>query len=267
VHRDLKPANVLQEATGQGAPHIRLADFGIAYQLDGPRLTETGFVIGTPGYLAPEVLAGRAPHPSQDLFAAGVLAWQLLSGHERPEQRIPGTAPPGVPGPMWTVVESLLDPDPSARPAGAAAARRLLEPVLTAEPLRLPAMSAGGEPIEVFDTLTPLPTRAPAPNPTRILPDPPSHPAIRRWLAGAAGALVLSGAVVTAALLLGDRGEPAEPPGAPGSTAPARPPRADVVVGGRCQWQDVAAAETAADGTPVRCVQQPDGGYTWQPEN
>ena len=53
VHRDVKPANILLDATGKGRPHAYLSDFGIAIDLEGPRLTETGMVHGTPGYLAP----------------------------------------------------------------------------------------------------------------------------------------------------------------------------------------------------------------------
>jgi serine/threonine-protein kinase len=244
VHRDLKPANVLLEMTGQGAPHARLADFGIAHLRDGPRLTESGFVVGSPGYVAPEVLSGRAPHPGQDLFAAGVVARQLLTGAERPDQR--GDEAGDVPGPVWTVVRSLLAPDPAARPRDAATARRLLEPVMA--PLRLPAMTAGGEPIEVFDVL--------GPDPERVEP-----PRSRVWWWLTAGVFVVAtvlGFVLAIAAVAGFvfTSDPATPV----STVPERPG-----VGERCEWQDVAAAETAADGTPVRCVRRPDGSYLWTP--
>jgi serine/threonine protein kinase len=243
VHRDLKPANVLLETTGQGGPHVRLADFGIAYLRDGPRLTESGFVVGSPGYLAPEVLAGRPPHPGQDLFAAGVVAAQLLTGAERPEHI--GDAPPaGVPGPVWTVVRGLLSPDPLARPRDAVTARRLLGPV--AEPLRLPAMSADGEPIEVFDVL--------GADPERVRPPRSRVP----WWMAAAGALVVAAGALLGFVLAPEPEEPA----APRPTTPRRP---SVEVGAPCEWRDVAAAETAADGAPVRCVRSPDGSYTWEP--
>jgi serine/threonine protein kinase len=263
VHRDLKPANVLLEMTGQGAPHARLADFGIAYLRDGPRLTESGFVVGSPGYLAPEVLAGRPPHPGQDLFAAGVVARQLLTGAERPEPAPPDWPPAPesslsratdssaspVPEPVWTVVNALLAPDPAARPRDAATARHLLEPAM-AEPLRLPAMSADGEPIEVFDVLGPDPERV-EPLRSRVW-----------WWVAAAGALVLAalGIVLAIAAVAGFvfTTDPALPEQvSPGPTAPN--------AGERCEWQDVTAAETAADGTPVRCVRRPDGSYTWEP--
>ena len=86
LHRDVKPANLLLETTGTARPVLRLSDFGIAIALGEPRLTVHGTVVGTPGYLAPEVLAGAAPSPRQDLYAAGVTAWQLLTGEEPPER-------------------------------------------------------------------------------------------------------------------------------------------------------------------------------------
>lgn len=264
VHRDVKPANVLLEATGQATPHARLADFGIAYLTDGPRLTASGFVVGTPGYLAPEALAGHPPHPTQDVFAAGVLAWQLLTGEERPE---PGDAA-AVPLPLRTLVTTLLAPNPSARPPDATTARRLLAPILAEEPLRLPAMSTDGEPVEVFDVLGPNP---PAPTaadeatealtPHKPIQPIPAAPAAKRlsvlrwWLAAAAG-LLLAGA---AALGFSTDEEPT-PPSQPNPTLPARP-----TAGERCEWQDVAATEISEDGTPVRCVRQPDGSYLWEP--
>jgi eukaryotic-like serine/threonine-protein kinase len=61
----------LLEATGAGTPVLRLSDFGIALALGEPRLTRHGTIVGMPGYLAPEVLAGGLPTVGQDLYAAG----------------------------------------------------------------------------------------------------------------------------------------------------------------------------------------------------
>lgn len=61
IHRDVKPANLMMDATGTGRPLARLADFGIATQGEDARLTRIGTVVGTPGYIAPELLEGADP--------------------------------------------------------------------------------------------------------------------------------------------------------------------------------------------------------------
>jgi serine/threonine protein kinase len=79
VHRDVKPENILFD--DQGAP--RLADFGCVRDLAAPALTATGAWIGTPGYMAPEQLEGKRIGPPGDVFALGVVLYELLQG-ERP---------------------------------------------------------------------------------------------------------------------------------------------------------------------------------------
>lgn len=167
VHRDVKPGNLLLEATGTGSPVLRLSDFGIAHALGEPRLTRHGTVVGTPGYVAPEVLAGDPPSIAQDLYAAGVTGWQLLTGEEPPVRgRLPAR-PARSPGnavwdAVWEVVDGLVQAEPAQRTPSAIAALAALE-VALAEPLRLPAYTTDGEPVEVFDHLPPLP---PAWNPS-----------------------------------------------------------------------------------------------------
>ncbi|MDE2369826.1 MAG: serine/threonine protein kinase [Burkholderiales bacterium] len=77
VHRDIKPANVLVDWP---ADIVKVADFGLARSAASPR-TETGVILGSPAYMAPELLAGEAPTPRSDLYALGVMLYQLLSGH------------------------------------------------------------------------------------------------------------------------------------------------------------------------------------------
>ncbi|MFJ8823863.1 protein kinase [Streptomyces sp. NPDC102467] len=161
VHRDIKPANVLLEATGTGLPHLRVSDFGIAMRKGEPRLTETNYVVGTPGYFAPEQAMGAEPDFPADLFAAGLVALYLLEG-AKPDAKVliehfaehgtPG-APVGVPGPLWSVLAGLLQPDPEARFRTATGARKAL---LAAAEL-LPEPGPDDELIEVFDQLGPLP--------------------------------------------------------------------------------------------------------------
>ena len=88
VHRDIKPANILMEATGTGRPHLRLSDFGISMRKGEPRLTETNYVVGTPGYFAPEQMLGAEPDFPADLFAVGLVALYLLRGSKPDAQAL-----------------------------------------------------------------------------------------------------------------------------------------------------------------------------------
>ncbi|MFD7439914.1 serine/threonine-protein kinase [Streptomyces sp. NPDC059909] len=162
VHRDIKPANILLEATGTGRPHLRLSDFGISMRKGEPRLTETNYVVGTPGYFAPEQMMGAEPDFPADLFAVGLVALYLLQG-QKPDSRAlvehfaahgtPG-APQGIPEPLWQVLAGLLQPDPQARFRTATGARK----ALTSAVELLPEPGIDDEPVEVFDQLGPLPT-------------------------------------------------------------------------------------------------------------
>ncbi|MDP3223687.1 MAG: serine/threonine-protein kinase, partial [Rubrivivax sp.] len=76
VHRDLKPANVLVDWP---TDTVKLADFGLA-RTAGAMQTGTGIVLGTPAYMAPEQLAGALPSAATDLYALGVLLFELLAG-------------------------------------------------------------------------------------------------------------------------------------------------------------------------------------------
>ncbi|MBF6046157.1 protein kinase [Streptomyces sp. NRRL B-1677] len=188
VHRDIKPANVLLEATGTGRPHVRLSDFGIAMRKGEPRLTDANYVMGTPGYFAPEQMLGDEPDFPADLYAVGLTALYLLTGRKPDAEALverftehgtPG-APEEVPEPLWHVIAGLLQPDPGLRFRTATGARKALAAAV--EMLGAPA--ADEEPIEVFDQLGPLPAgfgpdgpqrpAAPVPPP---LPAYPPHPA------------------------------------------------------------------------------------------
>ncbi|MDX3337374.1 protein kinase [Streptomyces sp. ATCC51928] len=161
VHRDIKPANILMEATGTGRPHLRLSDFGISMRKGEPRLTETNYVVGTPGYFAPEQMMGAEPDFPADLFAVGLVALYLLQGQKPDSQALvehfvehgtPG-APNGIPEPLWQVLAGLLQPDPHARFRTATGARK----ALTAAVEMLPEAGPDDEPVEVFDQIGPLP--------------------------------------------------------------------------------------------------------------
>lgn len=170
VHRDIKPANILLESTGTGRPHVRLGDFGIALTKGEPRLTEANYVMGTPGYFAPEQMMGDDPDFPADLFAVGLVTLYLLTGHKPDgealvklfEQGVPN-APTDVPEPLWQVIAGLLQPDPENRFRTATGARKALATAIDL----LPEANLDDEAIEVFDHLGPLPTGFGPEGPTR----------------------------------------------------------------------------------------------------
>ena len=128
VHRDLKPGNVL---INLGSGQIKLADFGAARPEDSA-VTRTGVTLGTPSYMAPELLAGAEASPASDAYALGVMLFELLAGR-RPHQAdtlgelLAATARqppaslavlrPDLPAPAVLAVEVLLARDPDRRPA------------------------------------------------------------------------------------------------------------------------------------------------------
>lgn len=85
IHRDLKPENILLDSRG----HAYLTDFGMAYRDDRTqRITSTGQIVGTPGYLAPEQLTMQPVSPSTDVYALGMLIWEMFAG-EHPYAGLP----------------------------------------------------------------------------------------------------------------------------------------------------------------------------------
>ncbi|MFJ8074625.1 serine/threonine-protein kinase [Streptomyces sp. NPDC096176] len=136
VHRDLKPANVLLKTDADGQMHPMLTDFGIARLADSPGLTRTHEFVGTPAYVAPESAEGRPQTSAVDIYGAGILLYELVTGrppfaggtalevlhrHLSEEPRRPTT----VPEPLWTVMERCLRKEPSERPSAENLARGL----------------------------------------------------------------------------------------------------------------------------------------------
>lgn len=135
VHRDLKPANVLLRQL-DGEMHPMLTDFGIARLADSPGLTRTQEFVGTPAYVAPESAEGRPQTSAVDVYGAGILLYELVTGrppfsgatslevlhqHLSAEARRPST----VPDPLWTVIERCLRKNPLERPSAENLARGL----------------------------------------------------------------------------------------------------------------------------------------------
>ncbi|MFF3512297.1 serine/threonine-protein kinase [Streptomyces sp. NPDC002573] len=181
VHRDLKPANVLlQQHDGQ--MHPMLTDFGIARLADSPGLTRTQEFVGTPAYVAPESAEGRPQTSAVDIYGAGILLYELVTGrppfaggtalevlhqHLSAEPRRPST----VPDPMWTVIERCLRKNPDERPGAENLARALR---VVAEGVGVHSNAAQIAAAEgVAALLAPDPAPAPVPgsaDPTQVLP-------------------------------------------------------------------------------------------------
>ncbi|MBA2539375.1 MAG: protein kinase, partial [Deltaproteobacteria bacterium] len=133
IHRDLKPDNVLVEASTDRAV---ITDFGIARGTGDTQgnVTQTGMIVGTPRYMAPEQLAGRTTDERSDLFSLGVMLYELASG-TRPwpgdnaiaiavaqvTQPMQPLATRGVPAAFSAIVERMLAVEPEQRPSSAAA--------------------------------------------------------------------------------------------------------------------------------------------------
>jgi serine/threonine-protein kinase len=138
VHRDVKPGNVLLGRDGA----VKLADFGIAKRLDDAAgdVTVIGDIVGTPKYLAPELVGGAPATPSSDVYAAGVVLFEMLAGRPPFDANTPlatalahrdhpvpdvGALRP-VPERLAAVVRTAMAKDPSRRFATADAMRAAL---------------------------------------------------------------------------------------------------------------------------------------------
>lgn len=158
VHRDIKPGNIMLQPTGRARPVAKLMDFGVAVPVNEPRLTRASQMLGTPGYLAPEVFAGADPEPRHDVYSMGVLAAEMLSGRRPdPDSGISVTGPENVPPAIWEYVRKLGAWDVADRPESCLQARQLL-----AELEILPAEGVAPEDptgrVQVFDVVGPLPS-------------------------------------------------------------------------------------------------------------
>lgn len=138
VHRDVKPANILLDRDG----HAKLTDFGIARRADDPTLTAPVELLGTAPYVAPERVRGQPATPESDLYAAGVVLYELVTGrlpfpgqtpeellaqHLHAEPQPPRHWRPDLPPALEQVILRALAKDPAARFRSAEAMAAALE--------------------------------------------------------------------------------------------------------------------------------------------
>lgn len=136
VHRDLKPSNIMLVKGADGKERVKVLDFGLAKSLGSDFNTTAGFLMGTPAYLAPEIILQGDVNVGADLYAVGVLLYEILSGKVPFEDdeipavlmahahRPPPPLPPDIPESMSDFVMQLLAKKPKDRFASAQAAKR-----------------------------------------------------------------------------------------------------------------------------------------------
>ncbi|WP_327355694.1 serine/threonine-protein kinase [Streptomyces sp. NBC_01304] len=161
VHRDVKPENVLldmQGPLGPGGSHpALLTDFGVAKLVDSPRRTRATKVIGTPDYLAPEIIEGLPPRAAVDIYALATVLYELLAGFTPFGGGHPGAVLrrhvtetvvplPGIPDELWQLIVQCLAKAPASRLRASEMAARLRE--------QLPLL-AGMPPLDVDEPYDP----------------------------------------------------------------------------------------------------------------
>jgi len=291
IHRDLKPSNVfLAEMHGE-TDYVKVLDFGIAKRVgdldDDATLTRSGAVVGTPQYLAPEQAQGLEIDARADLYALGVILFQLLTGTppytgatssavliqhiQAPIPPLPAVSPTGarIPAALRALVTALLAKRPEDRPPTAAAVGdALAEPAADAfgaTPVPLPGARTRSEqpPPGGGAAATVLPQTAPTrrgdlvagPEPTDDAdPTDSPPPAARPWLKAVVAGVALGLVTVSAVIALTRR------PDGPPASAPAAAPDATSSRSEEPDASSLAAADThAADTGAVRVDAQSQG--------
>jgi serine/threonine-protein kinase len=145
-------------AARRAPEHVKILDFGIARSRSDSRLTAAGELFGTPQYMAPERMTGGGDGPSVDLYALGVVFFEMLTGvlpfhatdattflvkHVREAPPSPRSIVPSIPEPLEALVLALLEKDPKARPVDAHRVHRDLLGLAEKLGAAIPEVSAG----------------------------------------------------------------------------------------------------------------------------
>jgi len=164
IHRDLKPDNIFVSRVAHGRPQIKLLDFGIARSMQDSRLTGVGEVFGTPQYMAPERITTIDAGPAADLYALGVIYFEMLTGRLPFEaQEITGY-----------FIKHMQDPPPRPSELAPNCPRRLEELILA-----LLAKSPDERPVDAHQVVKELTALLPKGGPSVAPPIPtPSRPVV-----------------------------------------------------------------------------------------
>ncbi|NRD52119.1 serine/threonine protein kinase [Corallococcus sp. AB018] len=287
VHRDLKPSNIFLVRQPDGTRYVKLLDFGLAKRGEGPTVrtaqTRTDMVVGTPEYMAPEQARGQSVGPMTDLYAMGVVTFEIITGrlpfigsspvdllmkHVEARPPRPSEFVPDLPPAVDAFILQMLTKDPETRPNSADALRqhlsklrRTLRATRTNPTAPAPVEPAPPKPaVAVSDADARRPTtQVPPPVPPDDLMVPQEETtSLRRFVPIAVGAAVLFAAVgVVIATRGGSEAPPpvvavATPPPPASKVEPTPPPPAPEVVAAPVQEPAPApAVEVPPPAKPV----------------
>ncbi|HTO47629.1 MAG TPA: serine/threonine-protein kinase [Burkholderiales bacterium] len=264
-HRDIKPGNLIIMMNGR----VKVADFGIA-RIEASDLTQTGAVLGSPGYMAPEQYAAAAIDHRADVFAAGVVFYQLLTGSrpfvgtaEQLAYAICHTEParPSIadPGKGWERYDALIAKALAKRPEDRFQTAEAFRAALLEAHAR-PAAAAVSEETIITEILRPAAAMEPTvPSGSRAAQPAPSAKPPKRW-GWAVGAGLVAVLAAVGVAWVSRKEAPPSPPPQPVAAAPAapasRPQSGEEVV----FWESVRGSTNRAE-FEAYLAKYPDGAF------
>ncbi|WPB75566.1 protein kinase [Archangium violaceum] len=230
IHRDLKPGNIFVVLESNGTEYVKVLDFGLAKQAATPNgptpQTRASMIVGTPEYMAPEQACGQPVSPRTDLYAVGIILFEMLTGRlpfrgdspmhvaiqqVQAQPPAPASLVDGLPPELDALVLRLLAKEPEQRPASAEAVARELKTIARTLAVDMTQLSGFARTVP-----EPEPAAASAPRPAPRQEAPVAPPRAARTPAPPAGETVEAPKVIT-------HSRPAAPPPEAEATAVERP--------------------------------------------